>query len=189
MTAATPNLSPAVVQRALVFGVFATLVVTASAGDDAVTRATPSLKRGDARVVTLRNDPRLILRAVAMRMGVTLRPEIPVPKVLLESETPLSRLQAVSERQWGFRPRAFVSMYASTTNEIYLVDDAAAYGKRGGTLDDVLAHEYTHYLQETYLKTMRRAEWSEFEAVSVQTWFRAQQAARRLIAADVPSTR
>lgn len=166
-------------------------VATAGAGDTSPI-ATLSIKSEvvtPRRAATLRHDPHFILQAVAEHMGIRIRPEIPVPQVLVESKTPLARLQAIAERQWGFRPRAFVSAYAAKTNEIYLIDDAAAHEERGSTLDDALAHEFAHYLQETYRKTVLQTDWSEYEAVVVQTWFRAQHVRPRLVAVDARSAR
>jgi len=124
------------------------------------------------RVAMLRYNPQFILQAVARRMGIALLPGMPVPAVLLESRTPLERLQAAAERQWGFRPHVFVTAYASAGNEIYLIDDATLYERYKGTPDDSLAHELVHYLQANYRKDTFNTDWSEFEAVAIQTWFR-----------------
>jgi hypothetical protein len=165
-------------------------VLAAHAGDFIPTAAASSERQNDtggaapSRVVTLHHDPQFILQAVAERMVVTLRREIPVPKVLLESKTPLSRLQAAAEQQWGFRPRVFVSAFASAANEIYLIDDAAIYAQRKGTLDDALAHEFAHYLQTKYRKVMLQTDWLEFEAVAIQTWFRAEYMEPTQVAVD-----
>jgi hypothetical protein len=131
-----------------------------------------------SRAMPLRYDPQFILETVAGRMGVTLQPETPPPAVLLESRTPLQRLQAAAERQGGFRPHVFVTTYASAANEIYLIDDAGLYTHFGGTPDDSLAHELVHYIQANYLKDPFTTDWSESEAVAIQTWFREQFAAR-----------
>ncbi|NJN40184.1 MAG: hypothetical protein HC807_04075 [Gammaproteobacteria bacterium] len=80
----------------------------------------------------LRLAPHFILQAVALCMGVTVRPDVPPPSILLESATPLHRLQAAIEAQWGYRPQAFVSAYVSSRNEIYLVDQAAHYARAPG---------------------------------------------------------
>jgi hypothetical protein len=134
-----------------------------------------------SHAVPLRYDPRFILETVAGRMGVTLQPEIPPPAVLLESSTPLQRLRAAAERQWGFRPHALVTTYASAANEIYLIDDARLYAQFGGTPDDSLAHELVHYIQANYLKDPFTTDWSESEAVAIQTWFREQFVARTFL--------
>lgn len=154
----------------------------------AMSSAAPSHYVG-ARIARLHHDPKFILEAVAQRMGITLRREAPVPEVLLESKTPLARLQAAAERQWGFRPRAFASAFALAVNEIYLIDDAAVYEQRGGTLDDALAHEFVHYLQATYQRASLHSDWSEFEAVAIQAWFRAEHMQPRLVAVDVRTVR
>lgn len=127
-----------------------------------------------ASIATLHHDPHFILQAVARRMGVRLLPEIPEPTVLLESGTSPSRWSAAAERQWGFRPGAFASFFASAENEIYLIDDAATHARRRSTLDDALAHELAHYLQARYRKDALGTDWAELEAVAVQGWFRAQ---------------
>jgi len=127
-----------------------------------------------ARATTLRYDPQFILEAVARRLGVTLRPEIPLPTILLESATPLQRLQDATELQWRFRPHSFISFYAVGRNEIYLIDAAADYVPYNRTLNDALAHEFVHYLQAKYFKDDFKVEWSESEAIAIQTWFREQ---------------
>jgi hypothetical protein len=135
-----------------------------------------------AAVATLQHDPQFILEAVAARMGITLRPDIPPPAIRLESRTPLERLQAAAERQWGFRPPVFVTTYASAGNEVYLIDRAADYLPYGRTPDDVLAHELVHYLQAKYLRDDFRSDFSESEAVAIQTWFRQEYMEPRLAA-------
>jgi hypothetical protein len=127
-----------------------------------------------ARVAALQHDPQFILEAVAKRMGVVLRPDIPPPTIRLESRTPLARLQAAAERQWGFRPKVFTTTYATASNEVYLIDEAALYDNYGGTLDDSLAHELVHYIQARYLGDRFTTDWSETEAVAVQSWFRRE---------------
>jgi len=134
------------------------------------------------RAATLQHDPQFILEAVAGRMGVRLRPDVPPPVIRLESRTPFERLQAAAERQWGFRPHVFVTTYAAASNEVYLIDEAALYENYGGTLDDSLAHELVHYVQANYLRDRFTTDWSETEAVAVQTWFREQFMATRLAA-------
>jgi hypothetical protein len=135
--------------------------------------------RSPARVATLQHDPQFILEAVARRMGVRLQPDMPPPAIRLESGTPLQRMQAAAEKQWGFRPPVFVTTYATATNEIYLIDEAALYERYRRTLDDSLAHELVHYIQARYLGDRFHTEWSEVEAVAIQTWFREQFMAGR----------
>lgn len=124
--------------------------------------------------VPLRHDPHFVLAVVAQRMRITLRPDIPAPAVMLESTTPLEQFQRAAEAQWGFRPRAFVSAYFPAQNAIYLIDDATVYAQYGGSPDDSLAHELSHFLQAKYLRDDFSTEWSEVEALTVQRWFRAQ---------------
>lgn len=137
------------------------------------------------RVATLRHDPQLILESVAQRMGIRLQPDIPVPAILLESSTPLQRMQTAAERQWGFRPEVFANAYSAAENRIYLIDDAHFYEQHARTLDDALAHEYVHYLQATYLKDGFDSEWSEATAISMQNWFRQAYMAPILTATAV----
>jgi hypothetical protein len=127
-----------------------------------------------ARVAALQHDPQFILEAVARRMGITLRRELSPPAIRLESRTPLERLQAAAERQWGFRPHVFTTTYASAGNEIFLIDDPVLYTRYGGTPDDSLAHELVHYLQARYRRDDFSSDWSESEAVAIQTWFRRE---------------
>ncbi len=136
-----------------------------------------------AGAATLAHDPQFILEVVARRMGVTLRSDVPPPAIRLESRTPLARAQAAAERQWGFRPPVFVSTFAVATNEIYLIDERGLYERHGGSLDDSLAHEFVHYIQAHYLGDRLATEWSESEAVAVQTWFRIEYMATRIAAA------
>lgn len=141
-----------------------------------------------ARTATLKHDPQFILDAVARRMKITLRPEIPLPAIRLESNTQLRHMQAAAERQWGFRPLAFLSTYAAASNEIYLIDRVDLYEIFPRTLDDTLAHELVHYLQATYRRDRSDTDWSEFEAVSVQTWFRNEYMTLRRVATDKRQT-
>jgi len=119
----------------------------------------------------LRFDPQFILAAVARRMNVTLRPEIPVPAVFLESTTPLRQFQDAIAPQWRFRPHVFANAYSAERNEIYLIDEAAYYKRLGRTLDDSLAHEFAHYLQVMYLNADLADPSLESDAVAVQHGF------------------
>jgi hypothetical protein len=167
----------------------ATMFVAAAAAlparfNETVAATAPSAP--PVRVAALQHDPRFILEVVAKRMGVTLRPDVPPPAIRPESRTPLERLQAAAERQWGFRPEVFTTTYATAENTIYLIDEAALYENYGGTLDDSLAHELVHYIQAHYLGDRFTTDWSESEAVAVQTWFRGTYMAPRLAATKAP---
>jgi len=123
--------------------------------------------------VTLRFDPQLVLEWVAHEMNVTLRPEIPVPEIRLESRTPLRRFQQAIAAQWHFQPPMITNAYAVATNEIYLIDDASYYQRRKTTIDDSLAHEFAHYIQVHYQNASLTDETCEQEAVTVQLSFGA----------------
>jgi hypothetical protein len=122
--------------------------------------------------VKLRFDPKFIFEAVAQRMNVTLRPEVPLPAVFLESSTPLVQFQDAMEPQWRFRPPLVANAYSIERNEIYLSDDASFYLQIKRSLDDSLAHEFVHYIQAKYLNEDLHAEGCEVQAVEIQGWFR-----------------
>lgn len=120
----------------------------------------------------LRFDSRFILETVARRMNIVLRPEVPLPAILLESGTRVRRFQDSIAAQWKFRPTAISNAYAIARNEIYLTDDAAFYVRLKRTLDDSLAHEFVHYLQVHYLDQDLASDDAEARAVEIQQWFR-----------------
>lgn len=128
---------------------------------------------GGARTapVTLRLDPYVILQQVARQMNVTLRPDVPLPKIFLESRTPLRQFQQAITPQWKFSPHVFANAYAAERNEIYLSDDARYYKKRNRTLDDSLAHEFVHYIQVRYRNETLADPGCEMEAIAVQLSF------------------
>ena len=138
-----------------------TLYITAAGFAEGDTRQHP---------MTLSHDPRFILEAIAREMNVTLRPEEPAPEILLESTTPLGRFQDAIAAQWGFRPHVFTNAYAVRSNEIYLTDDPAYYGRLKRTLDESLAHELAHYIQVRYLNADLAEESLENDAVAIQGW-------------------
>ena len=127
--------------------------------------------------LTLRLAPDRILEAVARDMNVALKPEIPLPRIHLESRTPLVRFQNAMARQWGFRPPRFSNAYAVASNEIYLMDDRRYYVRLNRTLEDSLAHEFAHYIQVRYLGVALEHESCELDAVAVQEAFRARYTA------------
>ena len=133
-----------------------------------------------AEPMKLRFDPQMTLKVVARRMGITLRPEIPPPEIRFASTTPLGRFQDAVERQWGARPERIANAFVSTTNEVYLIDDASYYAAVRRTIDDSLAHELTHYLQARYGR-VNLADWEEVEAVAIQNWFRAEHVQAKLV--------
>lgn len=121
--------------------------------------------------VTLRLDPYVILQQVARQMNVTLRPDVPLPKIFVESNTPLHQFQQAIATQWKFRPHVFANAYVLASNEIYLSDDASYYTRRNRTLDDSLAHEFVHYIQVRYRNNELDDDSSEMEAIAVQFSF------------------
>lgn len=137
---------------------------------------TSGVRDAHAEEAKLCFEPRVILEAVARRMNITLRPEVPLPAVFLASATPLRQFHDAIGAQWRFEPRTVSNAYAIARNEIYLLDDASYYVRYRRTLDDSLAHELVHYLQATYLKEDLASEWVEAEAVAIQTWFREEHA-------------
>lgn len=122
--------------------------------------------------VTLRHEPRYILEAVARQMNVTLRPDVPLPRIYFESSTPLTQFQDAVAPQWSFRPPRFANVYVVARNEIYLTDDPGYYGRLRRSLDESLAHEFAHYLQVRYFAADLAEESCETEAVAVQFAFR-----------------
>ena len=122
--------------------------------------------------LTLRDTPRQILVAVARRLDVDLRPNVPPPLVRLESHTPLEHFQDAIEAQWKSRPGVFSNAYATATNEIFLADRRVPGSTRGAALDEMLAHEMVHYIQSRYWRIDLNSEWAEVQACQVQNWFR-----------------
>jgi hypothetical protein len=121
--------------------------------------------------IQLQFDPAHILQAVAYRMNVTLRPEIPLPTILLQSRTPLARFQDAISVQWKFRPPVYSNAYVVERNEIYLMDDPAYYVRINRTLDESLAHEFAHYIQVHYLNADLADPSCESDAIAVQALF------------------
>lgn len=123
-------------------------------------------------VMTLRHEPRVILEAVAQRMGVALRADVALPAIFLESKTSVRQFQDAIAPQWRMRPRVISNAYVIARNHIYLSDDRAYYQRLKRTLDDSLAHEFVHYLQAKYFNDDLASDPSEAQAVAIQTWFR-----------------
>jgi hypothetical protein len=137
---------------------------------------------GDPELMTLRYEPRYILEAVARKMNVELRADEPLPRIYFESRTPLARFQDAVAPQWNFRPPKFANVYVVARNEIYLTDDPGYYRRLHRSLDESLAHEFTHYLQVRYQGASLDDESAELQAVSVQFAFRDENLAPVLMA-------
>jgi hypothetical protein len=121
--------------------------------------------------IRLQFDPAHILQAVAHRMNVTLRPEIPLPTILLQSRTPLARFQNAIAVQWKFRPPVYSNAYVVARNEIYLMDDPSYYVRINRTLDESLAHEFAHYIQVHYQNADLEDPSCESDAIAAQSLF------------------
>ena len=137
--------------------------------------SSPALAGDDAppaEPVKLRFDPRFVLEAVAQRMEVTLRPDVPLPAVFVESTVPLRQFQDAMEVQWQFRPHLVANSYAIARNEIYLSDDPSYYRRFKRTIDDSLAHELVHYIQVQYFQEDLASDSCEVQAAEIQRWFR-----------------
>jgi hypothetical protein len=129
----------------------------------------PAANAGESiQPVRLQFDPAFILQAVARRMNVTLRPEIPLPTIQLQSRTPLARFQDAIAVQWKFRPPVYSNAYVVARNEIYLMDDPAYYVRIKRTLDESLAHEFAHYIQVHYLNADLADPSCEGDAIAAQ---------------------
>jgi len=151
----------------------ATGLLQAAAGA-ALLAAAGAAGADDAARVKLQHDPRYILESVARQMNITLRPDEPLPTIHFESSTPLEQFQDAVVSQWRFRPPMISNVYVVARNKIYLSDDARYYRRMRRTLDESLAHEFTHYLQVRYFAANLADESCETEAVAVQIAFREQ---------------
>jgi hypothetical protein len=109
-------------------------------------------------------------------MRATLREEVPLPVILLASETPLKRFQNAVAQQWHVLPPRVFNAYVAATNEIYLDDTSDYYARRKCTLDDSLAHELVHYVQARYRGDDLSSDAAELEAVTLQRAFRERAA-------------
>jgi hypothetical protein len=135
-----------------------------------------SLANAEGKVaMPLKYSTECILQAVAMKKHISLRPEIAVPPVFVESKVPLKQFQDAIEPQWHLRPDSFLNAYIFARNEIYLLDDLEYYQKHERYIDDSLAHELTHYVQVMYQHAdLNEDDSLEGEAIDVQTWFREE---------------
>lgn len=119
-----------------------------------------------------------ILQLTMAELNVTPRAEIPVPRLRLESETPLSEFQDAVEVGWHFRPDVFMNVYTPASNQIFLMTAPGSY-RNGRSIYDSLAHEYTHFIQVKYRNTPldQFGDAEEAQAVDVQTAFRQKYGA------------
>ena len=75
---------------------FLVIAIAVSAGATENKHAV-TLHASPARVAALHHDPQFVLQVVARRLGIELSAKVPLPAILLESQTPLARLQAAPE--------------------------------------------------------------------------------------------
>jgi Zn-dependent peptidase ImmA (M78 family) len=125
-------------------------------------------------VAKLRYSFEFILEKVLEKKRQQFKPEIPMPSLHMESKTPLKVFQDAIEEQWGMRPDQITNAYSIKHNMIFLNDDADYYERTGRCMDDSLAHELTHYVQDRYLHWDFNDESLEWDAIEVQTQFREE---------------
>ncbi|MFH2203372.1 MAG: hypothetical protein ABIJ96_09680 [Elusimicrobiota bacterium] len=118
-------------------------------------------------------DKACMLKTVAGKMGVTLKPDVAPPEVYLERQTEMTVFQDAMEKNYGQRPEIFHNVYLDNMNIIFLKDDALFY-KKGRTAEDSLAHEYVHFVQVKYRGATRDGDMDAYEgeAIRIQEWFR-----------------
>jgi hypothetical protein len=99
-----------------------------------------------------------------------------LPLIRYETGTPLAEFQdAVETQEPGNRPAVFSNFYSVASDRIYLIDEAGYYRRLKRSIDDSLAHEYTHYIQVRFLGyTVEHLRNDDAEAMAVeyQTWYR-----------------
>lgn len=123
----------------------------------------------------LRYTYEFILEKVLEKKRQQFNPAIPMPSLHMASSTPLQVFQDAIAEQWGgYRPDAITNAYAAKHNMIFLSDDASYYERTGRCMDDSLAHELTHYVQDKYLHWDLNDESLEWDAVEIQTQFREE---------------
>lgn len=116
-----------------------------------------------------------IFKAVAAKKGITIKPEIPLPKIFFSSQITLAQYQDAVEQQYKMRPEHFVNVYVAARNEIYISDDASYFAAVHRFIDDSIAHELTHFIQVKYQAADLMDDPDDFfegDAIKVQSWFR-----------------
>lgn len=125
-----------------------------------------------AQTAELRYEEEFILEKVLELTNTERREEVPLPAIYYKSSTPLEQFQDAIEDQWGMRPDMFLNAFAHQHNEIYILDDAEYYIKTGRCMDDSLAHELVHYVQNKYRGWSLNDPNQEWEAIHIQKEFR-----------------
>lgn len=123
----------------------------------------------------LHADMNCLLQITRKQMGST---QTSIPKLKVESETPLTEFQDAMEKWWNFRPDVFLNVYDANTNTIYLMNKKTSY-KHPRTAVDSLVHELTHFVQyQDQGGASGDQDILEGEAIRVQTWFRENRGDR-----------
>lgn len=127
-----------------------------------------------ANTMPLVHSTECVLKAILAHKNLAFRPEIEIPKVILESRSSLKDFQDAVEPQWKMRPDYFTNVYVTGRNEIFLMDRLDYYQRTGRFVDDSLAHELMHYVQVKYRgwELDGSDDSLELDAVNVQSWFR-----------------
>lgn len=125
-----------------------------------------------AKTAELKYTVDFIFKAILEHKNLELKPEIPMPAVVVASKAKLKDFQDDVEPQWNMRPDAITNVFVVHLNKIYLSDDQSYYDKVGRCMDDSLAHELTHYIQVKYRGWSLDDDSLEWDAIDTQTWFR-----------------
>ena len=136
--------------------------------------ASSALAKKPSKIAKLKYEKEFIFQKMLEYKKQEFNPNIPMPKVFVESQTPIKQFQDAIETQWGQRPNIFTNAYAVKNNEIYLLDDAGYYSRLKRCMDDSLAHEYVHFIQAKYQNFDLNDEFLEMEAIEHQTRFREE---------------
>lgn len=120
----------------------------------------------------LRYTPEFILQQTLILKNWTYLPDVAFPEIRFASHSRLQDFQDDVEPQWHFRPKLISNVFIAHLNRIYLSDDAGDYQQSGRCIDDSLAHELTHYLQNKYRGWDLNDEGLELDAIEVQMNFR-----------------
>lgn len=122
----------------------------------------------------LRYSVEFIFEKVLEKKMVSFRSDVAFPVIRYESVTPLAEFQDAMLEQWGFKPDKITNAFSSKHNKVFLNDDAAYYERTGRCMDDSLAHELTHYVQDKYQGWDLNDESLEWQAIEIQTAFREE---------------
>jgi hypothetical protein len=125
--------------------------------------------------VSLKQAEPCILNVVAKKSNVVIKPELPIPDLMLEQNVDMEQYKKDVQEWFGFEIDQVTNFFFATKNKIYLITDNAYYTKTNRSPYDSLAHELTHYIQWNYqgaTKDDLGTDGAEMSAIDVQTWFR-----------------